>query len=135
MGPVKTSEYYAGHQLVCALINTFSAEVEFTVDHAVEMPPRDSIVLGIRPMLFFLLKQVYVGKGGLRICANDRCGRIFISERQGQRYHDSLCSRKYRQRVYVQQKRNKGRNHPVPRKADHSRRSLHLGDGYRNGMV
>src|SRR5205807_2312726 len=89
-----------GQAVLCKLINAFPTEVlTYHDDHPVDTLPLFSLRFGIRPALYVILKTEYLGRGGAMICANDRCGQFFVSERAGQRYcsaHGLLCQRRKR---------------------------------------
>jgi len=88
------------HLVLCELINSFRTEVQLWGERRVEVVPLASLVFGIRPVLYLILKRAYLGRGGVELCANDRCGRLFEVQRAGQRYCNPDCSQKSRQRVY-----------------------------------
>jgi hypothetical protein len=95
-----TETYRAGHLVLCELINAFDTEVQYFGDRAVEALPFGSLRFGIRPALYLILKHLYLGRAGAKVCSNDRCRRFFESEREGQVYCSIECSQRYRQRQY-----------------------------------
>jgi hypothetical protein len=96
----RTRIHEVGHSVLCSLINTFRTEVQFLHHSPVEALSLFSLRFGIRPALYVILRNEYLGRGGAIICGNDRCGEFFVSERAGQRYCSADCSRQYRQRQY-----------------------------------
>jgi hypothetical protein len=97
--PFRLRPYRAGHTIICELVNSFQTEV-LLWPAPIEAPPFRSWLFGVRPLLYLVLKETYLGRGGARLCTNDRCGRFFESERAGQQFCSSECSQRYRQRKY-----------------------------------
>jgi hypothetical protein len=97
--PFRLRPYRAGHTVICELVNSFQTEV-LLWPTPIEAPPFRSWLFGVRPLLYLILKDTYLGRGGARLCTNDRCGRFFESERAGQQFCSSECSQRYRQRKY-----------------------------------
>ncbi len=96
-----TRPYRAAHLVLCHLINAFDTRIEcFQGDRAVEALPYAAVRFGIRPVLYIILKHIYLGSAGVQVCANDRCRRFFESKRGGQRYCLPECSQQFRQREY-----------------------------------
>jgi hypothetical protein len=90
----------AGHDVLCGLVNAFRTEVQRLKDRTVDALSLFSLRFGIRPALYVILKNEYLGRGGTLICGNDRCGEFFVSERTGQHYCSPACSQQHRQRRY-----------------------------------
>jgi hypothetical protein len=91
---------YCGHRVLCTLVNTFIPEVQHAGVGAYEAPAWDSRLFGMRPVLYYILRQDYLRRGGIRLCANVLCNKFFSAERGGQRFCTDDCSRKQRQREY-----------------------------------
>jgi hypothetical protein len=91
---------YCGHSVLCALVNTFIPEVQYAGVAAYEAPAWDSRLFGMRPVLYYILRQDYLRRGGISLCANVLCNKFFSVERSGQRFCTDDCSRKQRQREY-----------------------------------
>jgi hypothetical protein len=81
--------------VICELVNCFPGTV---FPNPAEM--RDSIMYGIRPLLYSLLRREFLHPHWSAICANKQCREFFEIERSGQRFCDSECSRQQRQRDY-----------------------------------
>lgn len=103
----------AAHYVVCALVNAFSPHIYVWGDAPVEAPYID-LTCGIRPILYYMLRRVYLQAGGVAICRNIECRELFEIERFGQEFCGDLCSRLHRQREYwkrsgkkLRQRRNK----------------------------
>lgn len=97
--PFRRTPYSAGHSVICELVNSFQTQV-LLWPSPLEAPPFRSWLFGVRPLLYLILKDTYLGRGGARLCTNDQCGRFFESERAGQQFCSSECSQRYRQRKY-----------------------------------
>ena len=96
-----TTPYRAAHLVLCLLINAFDTKIQcFHGDRAVETLPFAPVPFGIRPVLYLILKHIYLGSVGVQVCANDRCRRFFESKRAGQAYCKQECSQQHRQRKY-----------------------------------
>jgi hypothetical protein len=96
-----TTPYRASHFVLCHLLNAFDARIEcFHGDRAVQELPYGAVRFGIRPVLYLILKHIYLGSTGVQICANDRCRHFFESKRGGQLYCSPDCSQQFRQREY-----------------------------------
>jgi hypothetical protein len=89
-----------GHLVLCELINSFRTVVQPWGKHRIDALPFGSLIFGVRPVLYLILKRAYLGRGGAQICGNDRCASFFEVERMGQRFCSSDCSQKSRQRQY-----------------------------------
>lgn len=89
----------AGHYVLCELVNAFKPSVHFWGDAPTEGPPLD-LRFGIRPVLYFILRQAYVQQSVIGICANTQCRKVFEIERAGSRFCCDVCSRHQRQREY-----------------------------------
>lgn len=99
--PLATTEpRRAGHLVLCALINAFHTEVQYSKDRPVEALPFGALLFGVRPALYLILKHLYLGGGCAPVCGNDRCRRFFEIKRGGQRFCKAECSEQYRQRKY-----------------------------------
>jgi hypothetical protein len=96
--------FTSGHLVLCALINAFRTEVQFFGDRRLEAPVSDSLLFGVRPVLYHILKYEYLRRSAIRICGNSRCNQLFAVERAGQQFCSSLCSRKQRQRDYFRER-------------------------------
>jgi hypothetical protein len=97
---VTTEPRRAGHLVLCALINAFDTEVQYSKDRPVETLPFGALLFGVRPALYFILKHLYLGGACAPVCGNDRCRRFFEIKRGGQRFCTAECSEQYRQRKY-----------------------------------
>lgn len=94
------SVYWTGHRVICRILDSLHTELWCFEDHPVETFSYGTLHFGIRPTLYLILRHEYLGRGGTAICANDRCGDFFVSQRAGQKHCDDDCSRKARQRKY-----------------------------------
>jgi hypothetical protein len=94
----------SGHLVFCALINAFRTEVQFFGDQRLEAPVSNSLLFGVRPVLYHILKYEYLRRNAIRICGNVLCNQLFAVERAGQQFCSSLCSRKQRQRDYFRER-------------------------------
>lgn len=102
---LRTRPHRAGHLVLCALLNAFETEVQYSVNRAVETLPFGSLRFGVRPALYLILKHLYLGGLGALVCADDRCRKFFESQRAGQRFcPGGVCSQRYRQRKYFEQR-------------------------------
>jgi hypothetical protein len=88
-----------GHNLMCELVNAFRLRAYRWGNKTVEGPNPD-LRYGVRPLLYYLLRRVYLSKNSIAICANERCREVFEIEREGQRFCDATCSQHQRQREY-----------------------------------
>lgn len=95
------STYLCGHQAICHILNSFRSGTQYVSGKVFE-GPRTFMPFGIRPVLFFVLKQEYLRQGGLSRCTNPNCNAWFVVERHGQGYCSPDCSRRHRQRDYWQ---------------------------------
>jgi hypothetical protein len=86
----------AGHAVLCELVNAFRFSVYRWGDRVIEGPDTD-LRYGIRPLLYLILRRVYL-EGGIAVCANDRCRKLFEIDRAGQRFCETRCSLNQRQR-------------------------------------
>jgi hypothetical protein len=89
----------AAHHVVCELVNAFSPQVYLWGNAPVEAPNTD-LTCGIRPLLYYMLRRVYLQAGGVAICRHTECRELFEIERFGQEFCGDLCSRLHRQREY-----------------------------------
>jgi hypothetical protein len=90
----------AAHLIICELVNAFNPVVYPWGTTPVEAPQLD-LNCGIRPLLYYALRQEYLVKGrGLSICENIDCQEVFQIERCGQKFCGERCSRLQRQREY-----------------------------------
>jgi hypothetical protein len=96
--------FRSGHLVLCSLINAFRTEVQVFGDQRLEAPVSDSLLFGVRPVLYHILKYEYLRRNAIRICGNVRCNQLFAVERAGQQFCSSLCSRKQRQRDYFRER-------------------------------
>jgi hypothetical protein len=94
------SPHRAAHLVLCELLNAFATQVQCFGDCAIETIPHVSVLFGIRPAMYFILRHEYLGSTGIRVCHNNRCRRFFESWRSGQRFCSAECSQKFRQRKY-----------------------------------
>jgi hypothetical protein len=94
------SVHWTGNRVLHCILNSFCTEIGCVQDHPTEILPLHALRFGIRPALYLILRREYLAQGGVIICANDRCGAFFVSERAGQKYHSDDCSRQARQREY-----------------------------------
>ena len=89
----------AGHNILCELVNAFQPRVYVWGQSPIEGPHWD-VRYGIRPLLYHILRQQYLGGGGIAICANVQCREVFEVERAGERFCSPTCSQHQRQRQY-----------------------------------
>jgi hypothetical protein len=87
------------HTVICTLINAFPINVYRFRDTTIEGPSPD-LKYGIRPLLYYFLRRVYLERNSVSVCANERCRQLFETERAGQRFCSADCSRQQRQREY-----------------------------------
>ena len=81
--------------VICELINMFPSL-------AFPNPPElnSSILYGIRPLLYAILRREFLNHRATANCANSQCRDFFEVEREGQEFCGPLCSRQERQREY-----------------------------------
>ena len=99
------------HRLLCEIFNLFLPKLYYTQGVVMECP--DSAATGIRPLLYFLLRQVYLAKHILRLCKRDDCGQFFVAKSDKSRFCCDSCSSLFRQRQFT-------RRHSPRRSAVHS---------------
>ena len=92
--------FRAGHEVLCGILNAFPTRIEFLLDRPVETIPPESLLYGVRPLLYLILRHEYLTQIGMEVCANSACGRLFVIERLHQKFCDEACSRRFRQRQY-----------------------------------
>lgn len=92
--------FSAGHELLCGILNAFPTKIEFLLDRPIETVPYESLLYGVRPLLYLILRHEYLTQIGMDVCANPACARLFVIERLHQRFCDEHCSRRFRQRQY-----------------------------------
>lgn len=92
--------FSAGHEVLCGILNAFPTKIEFLLDRPIETVPYESLLYGVRPLLYLILRHEYLTQIGIDICANPVCARLFVIERLHQRFCDEDCSRRFRQRQY-----------------------------------
>lgn len=88
-------ELIDGRIVICELLNVFPA-VAFP--NPLEM--HSSILFGIRPLLYSILRREFLYPHETGVCANTRCREFFEVERGGQRFCDDSCSLQQRQGMY-----------------------------------
>jgi hypothetical protein len=91
--------------VLCELVNSFPATV---FPNPLEM--HNSILYGIRPLLYTILRRQFVAPRDLANCANTQCKNFFNIDRAGQQFCSLGCSRHQRQRIYWEQRGKKMRN-------------------------
>ena len=89
----------AGHGILCELVNAFQPWVYRWGNVTTEGPHLD-LRYGIRPLLYHILREEYLNRGGIAVCANGQCRDLFNIERAGQRFCSETCSQHQRQREY-----------------------------------
>lgn len=92
--------FRAGHEVLCGILNAFPTTIEFLLERPIETVPYESLLYGVRPLLYLILRHEYLTQIGMDVCANPACGRLFVIERLHQRFCDEDCSRRFRQRQY-----------------------------------
>ncbi len=92
-------------ELLLLVLNAFPVQLASWGPHLFEVPGTD-LTFGVRPLLYFLLRQEVMKRiGAFNFCANDHCRKAFEIRRSGQLHCDADCSRMQRQRVYARNKR------------------------------
>lgn len=89
---------HAAHSVICELVNAFRPIV-YTWGNVPVEAPQIELETGIRPILYYILRRVYL-QGGTAMCQNSNCRQIFEIERAGQEYCSETCSQHQRQREY-----------------------------------
>lgn len=84
-----------GRIVICELVNSFPATV---FPNPLEMHSR--IKLGVRPLLYAILRRQFLYPRGFNICSNSECQNFFNIERAGQQFCSPECSLHHRQREY-----------------------------------
>jgi hypothetical protein len=81
--------------VICELVNVFPS-------HAFPNPLEfnASIRYGIRPLLYAILRREFLHSRSTEVCANNQCREFFETQRAGQQFCSSDCSRQHRQREY-----------------------------------
>jgi hypothetical protein len=92
--------FKAGHEVLCGVLNAFPTRIEYLMDRPVETLSDGSLLYGIRPLLYLILRHEYMTQIGMEVCANSACSRFFVVERLRQKFCDETCSRRFRQRQY-----------------------------------
>jgi hypothetical protein len=85
--------------VICELVNTFPSTA---FPNPLEM--HSSILYGVRPLLYAILRREFFYPHGSGICANTLCRELFEIQRSGQRFCSPECSRQQRQRDYWAEK-------------------------------
>jgi hypothetical protein len=102
-GSLRAASYdpvWEGHNIICQLVNAFEVKVYVWGKTPIEGPDWD-VRYGIRPLLYYILRQQYLQqRGGIAVCANVQCRELFEIERAGQRFCLDTCSQHQRQREY-----------------------------------
>lgn len=93
----------AGHRIICTLLNAFRTKVYRTAESTFEGPDPD-LGFGVRPLLYYILRRIYLGQNSIAICANEKCCQVFEVERSDGRFCGPECSRLQRQRDYWTEK-------------------------------
>jgi hypothetical protein len=81
--------------VICELLNSFRSTV---FPDALAL--HGSILCGIRPLLYSLLRRQFLHPRDSSVCANTQCRNFFNIERAGQQFCSAECSQQQRQRNY-----------------------------------
>jgi len=93
----------SAHRCLCHIFNLFPPILVFNGEKAVECPTFHRT--GIRPMLYFLLREVYRYKHVIRLCSRDDCGQFFIPGRDNAEYCSDRCTNMVGQRNLLKRNR------------------------------
>ena len=92
----KVDNLSTSHQLLCQIFNLFTPKLYYAEGVVQECP--DSAGTGIRPLLYFLLREVYLMKHRIKPCKRPDCGQFFIPDRGNAEFCSDECSNLVRQR-------------------------------------
>jgi len=101
-------ELDAANSVLCLILNAFIPHVQHWDDITVEGPHWD-IRYGVRPCLYYALRNAYLGRSPLEKCQNSECQKVFVPDRAGQQFCSDVCSRLQRQRDYWKTRGSKRR--------------------------
>lgn len=96
------SDYLSGRIIICELLNSFPSIV---FPNPLEM--HNSIMFGIRPLLYSLLGRQLFYPRGFSVCLNTECRSFFNIDRASQQFCSPECSLRHRQRIYWQERGSK----------------------------
>lgn len=84
------------HMLLCDVLNQFPLDLYFQNGVVQQLP--SSGPLGIRPLLYFMLREEYLERREIRMCANPNCGRYLVADDPRTTYCHHSCANNDRQR-------------------------------------
>jgi len=103
-----------GHYVLCELVNAFRPVVYVWGEgNAPVEAPEPDLIGGIRPVLYYILRQEYLHAIGVGVCRNTQCLEVFDIERSGQEFCSDSCSRRQRQREYWKERGKKVRKRRI----------------------
>ena len=91
------------HRTLCQVFNLFPPRLYYSRGVVQECPASQEN--GIRPVLYFLLREVYAMKHRIKLCKRHDCGIFFIPDRGNGEYCSIECGTKVRQRLSNERKR------------------------------
>jgi hypothetical protein len=84
------------HRVLCEIFNAFPPKLFFAGGDVIEAP--ELALTGIRPLLYFMLREIYLLKVRIRRCQREDCGHFFIPDRINGDYCSVRCGDLVRQR-------------------------------------
>ena len=93
------------HDTLCSIFNVFAPRLYFAGGDVIEAP--SNALSGIRPLLYFMLREVYLHDTCIRRCQRGDCGAFFIPDRADVQYCSTACGDVVRQRRSNSKKRQK----------------------------
>ncbi len=93
------------HRLLCAIFNGFTPKLHYSKGMVQECP--ESSQTGIRPLLYFMLREVYLMKHRIRLCKREDCGHFFIPSRLNTEFCSVECGSLVRQRRFSARRTSK----------------------------
>ena len=121
--PRKRIIYY-GHETLCYVLNRFPPVLVPDEGKVVELPQHQSE--GIRPALYFMLREDYLRARKLKPCANDRCRNLFVLDGRSRECCTPACSkvvRDYRYYYHGEGRKKRLKRYKATRGNEHSKRS------------
>jgi hypothetical protein len=86
------------HQLLCRIFNLFVPKLYYADGVVQECP--ENAETGIRPQLYYLLREVYLATHRIKRCRRDDCEKFFIPDRSNAEYCSGNCANLVRQRRF-----------------------------------
>ena len=94
--PAEVDKLAICHQVVCDIFNLFPPGLYYGNGLVQECPTSDD--RGIRPLLYFMLREAYVMRHRIRLCKRVDCGCFFMPDRGNEQYCSDECLRLVAQR-------------------------------------